>query len=513
MNHQTPPDSPNIDRRKFLQVFAALVGTQLAGCGGIELLTKSKDICSSPCSGDLVIDIHCHIMNVRDIDREAFIARRKANTDESNRWLNGLIEFGTSVFAFPHYLFVKKAAAEYHWLKANRTALQQSYQKFCDMAADEQSGLLFAESDDQIYGFGSNRARNAARLMALYPNVDIFTPSMVDLGEGNWKNYSSPYEIALCYEQINIASNGRFLPLVSFSPERAFIERTWENGDNGERQLELVKRCIENRGFIGVKVHPSSGFAPLNNIVNGCPNSAKQGMILSNERADFYNEQLAMLYAYCKSVDVPILTHSGTGISANRTCMEWNSTNSPRQWGEAIRQARLTPSADQAQTSRGNHDLRVCLAHFAGGFSPSGAPHPWLIQAADEMDRHDSLFIDLSALSEMFTKDKGKILDTYKKAFLLFLKQNPTLAQRMMYGSDWHMPGEAAIGDDYLPTIRSLIPQELQRQTMGLNAVKFLGLAKGNSNRARLECFYKANSVPLDKVQWIQKVDNATMKD
>lgn len=498
---------PDLNRRTFLKLTAVLAGASLTGCSEINVGTKSPSTCPPPGTGELIIDMHCHLLNIRDADTKSFVARRTADTDENNRWLNGFVKAMTSLVSLSQYPFVMTATDEYHWLKNNRARLQQDYQEFCTLAAEAQYGLLFASREDQIYGFGSNRTRNAQRLMTLFPQVDIFTPSMVDLGEGNWKSYSSPYELALCYEQIHLTTNGRFLPLVSFSPERAFIERTWGSGKNGERQLELVQRCIETRGFIGVKVHPSSGFAPLNNATYGCPNTGNPGMTLSPERAEFYDRHLRQLFDYCRSVDVPILTHSGTGISANRDCMDSKSTNSPDQWGELLKGMFTTES--QTQTS----PLRICFAHFAGGFSETGQAHDWLCQAARLIARYEGLYIDLSALAEMFTSDERDIKPIYKQAFLQFLKTHPALAQRMMYGSDWHMPGEAPIGTHYLSTIRSLVPTHLQQSTMGHNAVKFFGLAKGESNRDRLEAFYKANEVPLDNVAWIKKVDGATRKD
>lgn len=95
--------------------------------------------------------------------------------------------------------------------------------------------------------------------MALFPEVDLFTPAMVDLGEGSFDGYSDPYELASYYEHLHIASNGRFVPLVSYSPDRA-----WEEGQYGlsRRQLIHVRDCVEKRGFIGVKVHPPLAFHP-----------------------------------------------------------------------------------------------------------------------------------------------------------------------------------------------------------------------------------------------------------
>ena len=73
-------------------------------------------------------------------------------------------------------------------------------------------------------GFASHRSRNAAVLMAMAPEIDIFTPSMVDLYDRASSEKDSPYEQAKFYTALHCVTLGRFLPLVSFSPARQFKE-------------------------------------------------------------------------------------------------------------------------------------------------------------------------------------------------------------------------------------------------------------------------------------------------
>lgn len=149
----------------------------------------------------------------------------------------------------------------------------------------------------------------------------------------------------------------------------------------------------------------------------------------------------------------------------------------------------------------------MCLAHFAGGFTASGDVHPWLNLAAEEMEKNSSMYIDLSSSAEMFTNDKRDVQDTHREVFLKFLARNRKLAEKMMYGTDWNMPQIAQIGNHYLPVIRSLVPEQLRSQTMGLNAAEFYGLRPGENNRERLKLFYQARGVSLGKVSWMTKLD------
>ncbi len=301
------------------------------------------------------------------------------------------------------------------------------------------------------------------------------------------------------------------MPLVSYSPDRAWEERQY---GLPRRQLIHVRDCVEKRGFIGVKVHPSSGFSPVTNEVYGCPNTPRQqSERLSDEKAHFFNEQLDDLYALCRSLDIPILTHSGIGITSNQECMQkkfsapstW--TNSPVQWGMAIAKAKERRRDELGAPIPPDRNLRVCLAHFAGGFTASGDVHPWLNLAAEEIEKNSSMYIDLSSSAEMFSENKKDVQDTHREIFLKFLAKNRKLAEKVMYGTDWNMPQIAKIGRYYLPAIKSLIPEELRSKTMGLNAGEFYGLRPGENNRERLERFYLTRGVPLERVSWMTKLD------
>ncbi len=510
MNNNHTSNLPGIGRRRFLGSFAALAVSQISGCYWMPFV-KSHDECPQPRGDQFIVDMHCHLLNVQDIEPQAFIERRITNTDEGFLLWDMLSGLLTAVLLKPIKGFIKTATDETIWTRQTMAKLQSSPQEFCNAAIDEQGGLFFANPANQLVGQASNRTRNAARMMALFPEVDLFTPAMVDLGEGSFNGYSDPYELASYYEHLHIASNGRFVPLVSYSPDRA-----WEEGQYGlpRRQLIHVRDCVEKRGFIGVKVHPSSGFSPVNNQVYGCPNTPRQqSETLSAEKAHFLNEQLDDLYALCRSLDIPILTHSGIGITSNQECMQkkfsapstW--TNSPVQWGMAIEKANERSRDELGAPIAPGRKLRVCLAHFAGGFTASGDVHPWLNLAAEEMEKNSSMYIDLSSSAEMFTNDRRGVQDTHREVFLKFLARNRKLADKMMYGTDWNMPQIAQIGNHYLPVIRSLVPEQLRSQTMGLNAAEFYGLRPGENNRERLKLFYQARGVSLEKVSWMTKLD------
>lgn len=459
--------------------------------------------------------MHCHILNLRDADGPAFVVRHVTDGDEGSTLLDGASGVATWLASLPNYLVTSSAEKELAWLKKITLEVQGQIQNFCEEADRNQAGIFFAAEGRQAFGFTSNRTRNAARLLSLYPEVDIFTPSMVDFYEGK-RDYSDPRVLVNYYSQLNIATLGRFLPLVSFNPTRAF-----EEGGRASRNkyLNLIRESIEEKGFVGVKIHPSTGFAPIHNREYGCPNSIRQHLVhIPDAEADFYDEILNDLFVYCRGADIPILTHSGPGVAANGKCMNNPDTdlstrsNSPALWAKAIKRADLNDRDIWGNAVPTSAKLTVCFAHLAGGFEHkkgSLSPHPWLLSLDDIMRNNSRVYVDLSDQSEMFESRTGAIKKEYASLFTSFLADNPYVANRLMYGSDWHMPGAAMVGSKYFPGMKELIPYNLRDRTLGLNAAEFFGLAKGRRTRGRLEQFYRRNGVSIAQVSWVTKVDRA----
>ncbi len=362
--------SKMIGRRGLFATAAAA----LTGCGNGLSLVKSPGVCEPPPASGLIIDIHCHLMNLRDADNDAFVERHVVDADEKSELLSFVTGVTTTILALPNRLVTMSGKDEFDWLTRVTTDVQSSPQAFCNAASNEQGGIFFAAKGRHALGFASNRARNAALLIDRYPRVDIFTPLMVDFHEGE-ETYSHPEELVDFYSQLNVATRGRFLPMVSFNPSRAWAER---DRPVGRRHLDLIKDSIENKGFVGVKMHPSTGFSPIENHRYGCPNSPMQKqVVIPEEQARFYDKILHELLVYCRGADVPVLIHSGEGIPANATCMKHTFVdhserpNAPLLWERAIQAANGHVGWDFAGCPvLPERRLRFCFAHLAGGFAP-----------------------------------------------------------------------------------------------------------------------------------------------
>lgn len=474
--------------------------TALAGCAlnKTEVARVKRD-CAEPTRYDDVfrVDAHCHLMNVHDGNAEAFLRRREyfgsENVGIRNPVLrNALAPFAANLSTETEFLFRQIAEGG-----------MKDGGAFCEAASRRQRTVLPSgngtDPGTAPLGFVRNRTRNAAIMMARWPEVDLFAPSMVDFYEvqGN-----DPFNLELqveFYALLHRATKGRMVPLVSFHPVRGA-----HAPDGGAGQLDLVRKAISSQGFIGVKLHPSSGFDPLDNEKYGCPNTRLPNVL---ERQPLgaagaaVQAQMDQLYTLCDALDAPILTHGGTGLSANKPCMQdrhppqqtlaW--TNSSRHWGEAL----------EARPELTN--LRVCLGHFAAGFArtPDGAivPHPWLDYATRHIEAKGSrgrLWMDLSAMPEFVGASSPD-----RAAVAVHLAQHPQLHHRLLYGTDWHMPTLTPNG--YRRGIESLFRGRQRRDVMGRNAVAFFGLDRPKV-RTRLERFYAEHDIPLQDVRWHRRM-------
>lgn len=562
----------NSGRRRFGRLVLGFGAATVSACGvpKNDILEIGEHCAKGPEADDILrIDMHCHLLNQKDVDAVAFLVRRELNLDEENRFLN----LPAGLIARLHLEFLnlstKTAVAETQSLRKAMANNRKKFKKgrgstskwFCDHANEEQDGIFLTETfkdNSKAYGngrptgFGSNRARNAALMMAQFPLIDIFMPSMIDFHEGENYPVTPLHEQVGFYKELNIATHGRFLPLVAFNPGRqvaAEIARERNSGPMSElTPLELAEKAIREEGFIGVKVHPSGGFNPVRNEEFACENAGLQGGDgrLGSEIAGRYDRAMEQIFELCEEYDVPVLTHASDGLAANEQCMKRNDnpsnwTNAPNLWVEAL----------------GTHKyLRVCLAHLASRFhnqihmrdgkykgdvapveykNGALAPSDWLTDAlgALEASEGNRLFLDLSYMVDLtysqatkskysdgtnwFRRFAGGVSDTltdeYADAFRTFLEaHSEKLARQAMYGTDWHMPGVSIVGskDQYQRLIEGLLPAgEYRKRVMGGNAADFFGLKSGCPTRQRLEIFYRAHGVTdLRTIHWMERLDS-----
>lgn len=578
-----------LSRRGFLRSGLSSTVIAISGCGLPAQKQKQfiANCLSAPQDDNtLRIDMHCHLMNGKDSNEAAFVTRRFLRNATRNRRTQEndrakLIAFIRSILA-PDYKSARTEANNLRGSDPNRNNKPGTFltengkgpKTVCHLGLPRKYEILASDDgtskphnhvlgDGRLTGFVSARTRNAAMLMAQFPKIDLFLPSIVDFYEADPESYSDPERQMQFYTALAIATEGRFLPVVSFHPERYFDEI---KDRHALTNLDLVRGSIEHAGAVAVKVHPSSGFDPFDNA-RYAQLTGDTRKTCRDPREDYEDHKwrimddgMRALYALCDELDVPILTHSGLSIASRPTCMEYspnpdNWTNSTHHWAQAL---------DHAHRA-GNVKARVALAHFAGGFGqmkpalsdkrktpnqfPKGTPltpTKWLETAMKHMrrGRHD-MYLDTSIMNELalsrahlenrtfpYSQENPKwtfntqfnpmTREVFEEAktdngefaekFDAFFRDHKELHSRTMYGSDWHMPNTSSVSghDGFMRLIESAIPDEkgLRANVMGKNAARFYGLREGQPNRKRIDRFLSQAGVDLRHVRWRHKLDN-----
>jgi predicted TIM-barrel fold metal-dependent hydrolase len=314
-------------------------------------------------------------------------------------------------------------------------------------------------------------------------HIRIFAPSLVDLGA--W--FLAEERVTPIDEQVEVLSaiarkvtDALVLPFVAFCPLRAALE-----SEQGRDPLRHVRHAVLERGFVGVKLYPPMGFRPIGNDIDdlpGVPHRPAGG-------AQALDAALAGLYQWCVTNDVPIMAHANNSMSASPGA---GAFADPAGWRGVFDQDRF-------------RTLRLNLAHF-GGFEESAprtalaSPGDWEDSLAEMVERYPGLYFDLGYWTEAANDDSPQRQHVVERMRQL-LARSPTLATRMMYGSDWSMIGREPAHPAYLAGLRQTLEADLGLPApqidavMGGNAAAFLGLDRQGPQQARVATFYGDNPI------------------
>jgi predicted TIM-barrel fold metal-dependent hydrolase len=175
---------------------------------------------------------------------------------------------------------------------------------------------------------------------------------------------------------------GRIFPFVAVNPRRA-------------EHFDILKRAIEEMGFVGVKLYPSLGYS-------------------------VDTSAMRKVYDYCMQADVPLLVHcTDGGFYRDKNSI----TNSdPDQWYDVL---------DDFP------ELRLCFGHCGGwrGLVGGGTPAPgsWAEEVLEYVRAFPNVCADLSYHVDMMV---GGTLESDYFATLRALLADPTVAGRLLFGTD-----------------------------------------------------------------------------
>ena len=447
-----------------------------------------------------VVDIHCHTFNADDLPVKGFVkavggtrhwlARALASSlatvtqgmssgAEEIRKLDRLIERGPALESLED---LEPSALDQADLQADAllAQLQAENPVLADNAAreaatdpgstaDEGPGLESLRDRAEelrrylkwVALFGQDRLALTRALMELYPQVDLFTPLLVDFQGLEDQPKTTVLEQLELQERLSrLSMLGHFRakvhPFVGFDPRRFGA-------------VPLAQRAIAEFGCVGVKMYPPVGFLPIGNL-----DDRPEGM--SEEEALGVEAALENLYAWCEDEQVPITAHSNP---TNYARTSFRSNSSPQRWERVLQRW---------------PDLHLSLGHF--GWAESD----WPDRIAALMGAYPHLYADIGNHE---LDDLPATIDRLQGLF--GQPETATARERFMFGTDWFMVASHHRYPQFLTEIRdhyaARFPNDLDA-FMGQTALRFLGFDDPtNANTARVRARYAQYDV--DPPDWL----------
>jgi predicted TIM-barrel fold metal-dependent hydrolase len=322
-----------------------------------------------------------------------------------------------------------------------------------------------------------------ARLMTEqeYPEGRLFVHHMMDMAHTYANDPSNPFDVQTqdmaCLDE---AMKGRLVHFVAFDPFR------------GNGALEYVKRGLE-RGAIGVKFYPPSGYSAADNEVEPVPDDSpsavrrwrsRHGDVDPAEAAVRLNAQVKALFDYCEKNQIPIFTHCTTdGFQAEAG---YGAKSDPKFWASALHD---------------HPNLRLCFGHSGG--KAFWFPKPG---ASDDAARYGKQVVDLCNTYRYVYCESGymagildqRSLGVYRDRLASVLDRDATPADggpgwkfgdKYMYGTDWFMIAQENNPQDYLRNFWTAFEDQRlarwRRAFFGRNAVHFLRLAEVAADKCK----------------------------
>jgi predicted TIM-barrel fold metal-dependent hydrolase len=322
--------------------------------------------------------------------------------------------------------------------------------------------------------------------------VDLLVAHLVDydwpIGDGTSTPTSLSDQVRVM-ERISQVTGGRVLSFAPYDPFKEIANRS---------SFTFVTDAIMNHGFVGVKLYPPMGFAPLGNAAfpdSFWDNSALPTNFPRVQLGLRLDQALMTLYSWCQNNGVPIMAHTN---ASNGPAPKFDQLTYAKYWGNV---------------SRAFPQLRVDFGHF-GITSLDSTTQPDAL--ADLMPNGEYLYADSGYFSEVLS-EQARLQAYLAVRMRRTASRGPAaVAQRLMYGTDWEMVVlEGSMSGEYLTRFEAMYRAldrdkslgadgTLSNRFFGINAAKFLGLGIGQPNRRRLDQYYGLSSKPA----WMAKVDS-----
>lgn len=331
----------------------------------------------------------------------------------------------------------------------------------------------------------SYRSTIISRYEALFggpAGVSMITPALVDfegwLGGGAASGSSLDLQVDAMSLLSRRQSGVLMHAIAPFDPLRDAIS-------GKPLSFELVRRAVEEEGFVGVKLYPPMGFLPHGNADAeelDFADSIRRGRTREALARDL-DTALARLFDWAgdPARRVPLLAHArdsyggrpGYAVRARPTGWEGVMADKPA--------------------------LSVALAHF-GDFDAASDGTVWETDMAQILARHPGAYADFSYLSSAMDEPDA---EKQRKAEQLRLFADHS--EQVLFGTDWSFIALARGHGDYLAGLDAQLERAgfgggARRLVFRENAIRYLGLGADGPGRERLLAYYDRHGLDRNRL-------------
>ena len=274
----------------------------------------------------------------------------------------------------------------------------------------------------------------------------------------------------------------RFFPFFCYDPRRP-------------EAPELLKEAYEDKGYVGVKMYPATGFDPR---------PYKDETVKTDKNNGNIENNLKELYEFASSKNLPILTHCSPGGSYKCTI------DKRRKYRDIWRYTEPSNFLEIAY----DYGLRICFAHMGGKIDhriQKELATQWhnqilnLIKVADGWKSNGRFFADQSyGINHVINKRKRldeHIADTSKHL------EEP-IGKYFLFGSDWPLGLYKYTEKDYVDAYRKgekKLTQEQQNKYFSDNIARFLFGELKQIPENYIDYITKQNGDVMPKVEdWVK---------
>ena len=288
---------------------------------------------------------------------------------------------------------------------------------------------------------------------------------------------SSREDQAKLHSLLSSMSGGYMLPLIGYNP--------WTDIKHPGTSLALVKRAVENYGFVGVKIYPPIGYLPYGNQELQKPKHQQQ----PNPKE--LDERLFELFEWCAKNGVPVMSHTGESMGRDDDADEFPR---PEGWEKLLKKF------------ENRNPPTINAGHFGGDNSKDEKNHPnnWPMRFAEIAGTHggSNFYGDLGYWSSLTECDGKRKCDIALERLKAALQVNPKITERIMFGTDWFMlskePGWMKYPCRLAKNLKGILPPE---ELFYRNALRCFGLAPGGAQRERI--LQRFSRIPGGAPAWL----------